>query len=111
MLEHAGAEVWSASSVAEALSVLSELTPDVLVTDFHLPDGDGCLLAAKIKTCMAERASIPIPIVALSGYSEDMVQEMGVKSAFQAYLVKPVDIEALINTVSQMTKRQAAFKL
>lgn len=41
--------VGEAGTVAEAVDALHRLTPDVLVTDVKLPDGDGIVLAEKAR--------------------------------------------------------------
>ncbi|HEX2810149.1 MAG TPA: response regulator transcription factor, partial [Kineosporiaceae bacterium] len=58
--------VGEAGSVAEALSALNRLTPDVVVTDVRLPDGDGIALAHQ-----ARQASPDLGVVVLTMYAGD----------------------------------------
>ena len=58
--------VGEAATVAEAVDALGRLTPDVLVTDVKLPDGDGIALAEK-----ARKSSPALGVVVLTMYAGD----------------------------------------
>src|SRR3954467_12257154 len=58
--------VGEAASVASAMDALDRLSPDVLVTDVKLPDGDGIALAQK-----ARQSDPELGIVVLTMYAGD----------------------------------------
>ena len=65
MLEDLGHRVLAATSSAEAMVLLSRVTPDLVITDFAMPQVTGLQLAGQI------RAGHPgIPIVLATGYAE-----------------------------------------
>lgn len=87
--ETAGFTVRAAASVAEALGVLGEVKPDVLIADYSLPDGTG---SALIESSVAAR---PRFCVLVTGFDERDV----VASGFDLVLTKPIAFEMLIEAV------------
>lgn len=87
--ETAGFTVRAAASVAEALAVLGEIAPDVLIADYSLPDGTGSTL---MQSCAAAR---PRLCVLVTGFHERDV----VASGFDLVLTKPVAFEMLVEAV------------
>ncbi len=87
--ETAGFTVRAAGTVAEALGVLGQVEPDVLVADYSLPDGTGSTL---MESCAAAR---PRFCVLVTGFNERDV----VASGFDLVLTKPVAFEALVEAV------------
>ena len=65
---------------------------DVLVTDFHLPDGDGIDVARAL--------GIPI-CLALTGSSADADTRRLTNEGFAAILVKPVVVSRLVSAIQQ----------
>lgn len=47
ILAQSGTEIQGAGSVAEAIGVLRVFAPDLLITDYGLPDANGCILVEK----------------------------------------------------------------
>jgi CheY-like chemotaxis protein len=70
-LEERGFTVESASNGAEALEVLTQLEPDLIVTDMQMPKMSGGELITALKS-KPETAGVPIIIVAsrASGFDE-----------------------------------------
>src|SRR4051812_4806621 len=58
--------VGEADSCGEAVRVIQHVTPDVLITDVGLPDGDGIALAARVRA-----ANQRMGIVVLTIYAGD----------------------------------------
>ncbi|MDA0975053.1 MAG: response regulator [Phycisphaerales bacterium] len=55
----------AARTGAEALACFDRETPDLVICDLHMPDGDGATLAECI------RASSAVPIILISGVREE----------------------------------------
>ena len=54
MLTRYGAEIRTAGSAAEAMSVFGQWLPDVLVSDIGMPEEDGYALIKKIRALPPE---------------------------------------------------------
>jgi len=67
MLESAAYQVMLAANGTEAMSMLCGTRPDLILTDFIMPEMDGIELTRRIK---ADRAFGGIPIVMTTGHSE-----------------------------------------
>ncbi|WP_337177385.1 response regulator [Paludisphaera sp.] len=80
--------VVAAADGAEALDVLDEARPDVILMDLGLPGMDGYALARRVR----ERAQDPKPLlVAVTGYGHEEARRMSREAGFDLHLVKPVD--------------------
>jgi len=75
--------VGEASSVAEALAALDDLSPEVLVTDVGLPDGDGISLVRR-----ARRSHPELGIVVLTMYTTDKELFAALESGASAFVGK-----------------------
>jgi CheY-like chemotaxis protein len=104
LLERCGAEVRAAGSATEALALIAELKPDVLVSDIGMPEQDGYELIAKVRGHEAglnER----IPAIALTAYArlEDRIRALN--AGFQVHVPKPIEPAELIAVVASLTGR------
>ncbi len=87
-----GFEVSTVHRGNDALTVAKARKPDVLLLDIGLPDLDGYQVAARFKSDATLKSVL---IIAISGYSPDMFPARS-KREFDHYLVKPVDLKALL---------------
>jgi DNA-binding NtrC family response regulator len=99
VLEAEGWEMISASSVAEALSILESITPELLLVDVKMPVHDGMYLMRKVRE---KRPGIPI--IVMSGYatSETIKEAEGLGAAI--FLPKPFTPDELADTLSSVAK-------
>jgi CheY-like chemotaxis protein len=104
MLERAGAKVTPASSSAEAMELLAQHRPDLIISDIAMPGEDGYALVRRVRSLSAE-AGGSTPAVALSAYSRDEDRQQALTAGFQAHVAKPVEpaglLEALLPWVPQ----------
>ena len=101
-LEIYGAQVMTATSVFDALTLVKQFKPDILISDIAMPEVDGYSLIRKFRTLDLPLRTIPA--IALTAIP---LQEGGVlafESGFQAYLVKPFDIENLVAEIVKLLK-------
>ena len=96
ILEEAGYDVVSAMDGVEALGLVREHQPDLLLTDVEMPRMDGYALAKAIKYA-EETAHLPVIICSSLGEATDL--ERGFDSGADDYLVKPVLPEELLTRV------------
>jgi len=71
ILEHAGHEVAEAGSGPEALKLVEERSPDVLLTDIVMPGMNGLTLAAH-----AHQIRPSMPVIFMSGFANQYADEL-----------------------------------
>ena len=106
VLEEYGANVTAVGSAAEVLQVLSELQPDILVSDIGMPETDGYALVRKIRSLELESVR-RTPAIALTAYAGDFDQQQALKSGFQAHIAKPFEPAQLAAIVAQFAQPSA----
>jgi two-component system phosphate regulon response regulator PhoB len=79
---------------------LEKGTPDLILLDIKLPDGNGLDLCKELKDGVDTKH---IPIIMLSGYHG---KETGAKCYPDAYIEKPFDLEHIQKTVSRILSRK-----
>jgi CheY-like chemotaxis protein len=96
LLEHAGHDVTTAATVAEALEVASRQSFDLVVSDLGLPDASGLDLMRTL------RDLYPMRGIALSGYgaAEDIAASR--EAGFDLHLTKPVDFARLLEAIDEV---------
>jgi PAS domain S-box-containing protein len=91
LLQLAGHELHEAADGLSGLDSVSRLRPDVVFADIGLPGIDGFELARRIRANEAGPR-----LVALTGYDHPDQRRRGAEAGFDAYLVKPVEVDALL---------------
>src|SRR5262245_10885836 len=109
VLAHAGAEVRSSSSAAEALAEIDRELPDVLVSDIGLPEQDGYDLIAQVRG-RADAASA-VPAVALTGYASERDRARVLAAGYQLHVAKPVEPDELAAAVAWVARRRRRWRL
>jgi two-component system CheB/CheR fusion protein len=100
MLQSFGAEVRTAGSVSEALTIFNVFKPDILVSDISMPVEDGYDL---IRTIREQKSTTPaIALTANAGH--DDIQRALV-AGFQHHLAKPVEANKLAVAIARLAKR------
>jgi PAS domain S-box-containing protein len=104
MLKKQGAEVTSASSSAEALSALGQISPDVVLSDIGMADEDGYELMRKVRALPAEGGGLT-PAIALTGYATRKDRERALSAGYQLHLAKPVEPADLVAAIARLSPR------
>ena len=104
VIEESGAKVIAVDSVIEALKVLEQLQPDVLVSDIGMPLEDGYTLIRKVRDLEAERGGL-LPAVALTAYVREEDCQSAIESGYQMHMSKPVDTTQLVMAVANLAGR------
>ena len=100
LLRMAGATVLCVASVAQAMDgVYHSFDPDVVLTDFSMPGADGLDLIREFRNAPSSRA-VAIPILILSGHSEDYWRERALEAGAADLLTKPFDPTLLIARIA-----------
>lgn len=93
-----------AVNAAEALKVLENTKPDLILMDINMPDMDGYTLTAKIKN-MPGFATVPILALTANVMRGD--KEKTLEAGCDGYIQKPLDIDQLIKEVERFLARSA----
>ena len=94
-------------SGADALACLEEFKPDIVMLDIAMPKMNGYELARQIR----ERAGYEqVPIVAITGLSQESDQELAREAGIDEYLIKPVSIADLLRSVSCYVDRKPGVR-
>ncbi len=105
VLEADGASVTTVASAAEALDILPQLQPDVLVCDIGMPEEDGYTLIRKVRVLSPDQGG-EVPAVALTAYADSEDRIRALEAGFQSHLPKPVDPDALVVAVAEVVKTE-----
>ncbi len=101
ILQEDGAEVTAVGCVDEALELLEDLKPDVLVSDIAMPGKDGYVLIRKVKELEVELGT-RIPAIALTAYARVEERREALLAGFQIHLTKPVKSTELVAAVASL---------
>ena len=104
VLSQCGAEVESAASAAEALEMLQECKPDVLVSDIGMPGEDGYTLMRKVRALEPEQGK-HIAAVALTAHARTEDRMRALSAGFQMHVPKPVEPSELVVVIASLTRR------
>jgi len=106
VLEQCGAIVKSASSGAEALTVLRAATPEalphVIVSDLGMPTEDGYQLIRRIRALSPDLGRIPA--VAVTGYATSEDVQRALDAGFQLHISKPMDPASFVAAVADLAR-------
>jgi DNA-binding response OmpR family regulator len=91
-----GYEVVTASNGVDALAMVKEEKPDVVILDVMMPLMDGFEVLAKLKE---DDATAAVPVIMLTGLSERSKIQKALVSGIHFYVVKPFEFEELIQKV------------
>jgi PAS domain S-box-containing protein len=103
-LVNSGAEVRTADSAAEGLSVLREWRPDVILSDIAMPSEDGYAFIRKVRKLSEEKGGT-IPAAALTAYVGSKERLKSIEAGYQAYITKPVEWSELLMIVASLAGR------
>ena len=101
-LTSAGYRVSTASDGEEALLLISEEAPDIIVLDWMLPNVSGIEVCRQIKSRTETRE---IPVIMLSARSEDHDKVRGLELGADDYVTKPYSVSELMARVRSQLRR------
>ena len=98
-IKETGASVSSTDQVNAALRIVKGRAVDVVMTDFHLKDGDASELVAGLEAYEESPG-----VVVLGAAGEEKMKELGKYACVQEVLTKPVDRTALQKSVENVAR-------
>ena len=99
-----GYSVRTARDGDEAVQVMREWPPDLLVTDLRMPNMDGLAL------CRHVRAKSELPIIVLSVRGEERTKVEALDAGADDYVTKPFSVNELLARVRAALRRAAAAR-
>ena len=96
-LTDAGYTVLTAENLAQAQDHLSRHTPDAIVLDIMLPDGNGLDFLKKLRTDGSR-----VPVIMLTAWNRNADIAGGLRAGANDYLGKPFDYEVLLARVEAL---------
>ncbi|MDB5107381.1 MAG: two-component hybrid sensor and regulator, partial [Candidatus Binatus sp.] len=104
ILSHAGAEVATAATAQEAIDLIDQRPPDVLVSDIGMPGEDGYQLMRKVRSRSAEQGG-QIPAIALTALARAEDRMKVLSAGYQMHVPKPVEPIELATVIASLMKR------
>jgi CheY-like chemotaxis protein len=96
LAEHAGGEAIVAASAEQALALIPQFEPRLIVLELTLPRMSGTLLARQLK---ADPATSHITLISTSAISRPDAQRIAFEAGCVAHIAKPVDVQTLLSTL------------
>ncbi|MCF1709719.1 phosphate regulon transcriptional regulator PhoB [Tabrizicola sp. J26] len=100
--EAEGFRVSQAGNGEEALILVEEVAPDVIVLDWMLPNVSGIEVCRRLKSRPETRG---VPIIMLSARSEEVDRVRGLETGADDYVTKPYSIVELLARVRAQLRR------
>ena len=97
ILEYAGAEVRSAPSAHDALTLMQVWRPAVLVSDIEMPNEDGYVFMRKVREL---GISPPIVAIAVTAHARPEHRVRALEAGFQWHLAKPIEPSELTSVIA-----------
>lgn len=106
-LEEYPYQIITAQDGQEGLSLARQEVPDLIISDFWMPEKDGVEMTADIKK---DRATSHIPIIMLTANATRDGKIEGLKTGADDYIVKPFDPEELQLKADNLLKQQERLR-
>ena len=99
-------EIWEAYDGQNALEILKEFEPDILLTDVRMPRLNGIELSFKIKELYPNCS-----IIFMSGFSDKEYLKSAIHLKAISYVEKPIDLEELENSIKSAVTETKKSKM
>ena len=98
VLQASGYRTLEATTGEQAVALVFEHRPDLVLMDIQLPDIDGVEALGRVR---ADDGFASVPILALTAQAMEGDRERFLAAGFDGYLSKPVDITEFVATVKR----------
>ena len=101
LMKRAGHEVVTAGDGEEALRVLAETKPDLMILDVMMPNKNGFEVCTDVR---ANPETADLPILMLSAKGREAEREKGLALGANAYITKPFSTHELVARVDELLR-------
>jgi two-component system, sensor histidine kinase and response regulator len=103
-LELYGAVVWAAATGEEAIRLVAEHKPDVVLMDCQMPGMDGLETTRRIRA--AEASGCHLPIIAVTAFATSTYRESCLAPGMMdRFLAKPINLPQLLQAIRDLRRR------
>jgi two-component system, NtrC family, response regulator HydG len=95
-LEKNGYKVTTAEKLSDSIAILKSSHPDLIITDFRLPDGTGLEVLN-----FSNNLPDPVPVILITNYSDIRIAVKAMKMGAVEYITKPINPDELLITVNE----------
>ena len=99
-----GADVKALMSTMDAIELLSQWKPNVLVSDIGMPDEDGYAFIGRVRSLHPDEGG-SVPAAALTAYARHEDKQRALAAGYQVHIEKPVDIDQMAEVISSLVNR------
>ncbi len=103
-LEHAGYSVMRALNAEQAMGMVRDILPDVVLLDWMLPGESGLGLARRLR---GDERTSGVPIILLTARGEEQDKVQGLESGADDYVTKPFSPRELVARIRAVLRRRA----
>jgi len=103
ILEKQGAKVTAVASGQEALTLIGESKPDVIISDVGMSGMDGYQMMRKLR--LEEAPTRRIPALALTAFARPEDRKRAILAGYQSHVAKPFDMAELVIVVAGLLGR------
>jgi PAS domain S-box-containing protein len=103
-----GATVLTAATAGEALSLVRDQRPDLMISDIGLPEMDGYDLIQNVRRQPSPGRDIPA--IALTAYARSEDRTRALRAGYQAHIAKPVEPNELLAMIASFVELTGARK-
>jgi CheY-like chemotaxis protein len=100
ILRQSSAQAVVVGSAREALATITNVHPDILISDLGMPEMDGYELLKNVRRLDPELRQLPVIAFTAATRYEDLASTR--RAGFQAHLAKPVDPGKLVKTIMEL---------
>ena len=104
MLARTRAHIVTAASAREALELIEDSPPDILISDIGMPEADGYSLIRQVRRLGEDRGG-KMPAIALTAYVREEDRAKMIAAGFTAHVPKPVEPAELIRVIGHISGR------
>ncbi|GAP99405.1 PAS domain S-box protein [Leptolyngbya sp. NIES-2104] len=106
ILSQEGATVLTFTSAIEALQVIAQSPPDVIVSDIGMPEMNGYDFIQHVRSLPIQQGA-QTPAIALTAFAQQPDHDRAIAAGYQAYLAKPVDPTEVVATIAHIQTSDA----
>lgn len=107
LLQDFNYRILEAQNGQEALDLALKESPDLVLTDFNLPDIDGTTLVRRLRT-LSEKMS-HIPMIMLTAHDKQHLYELAMAAGCTAFISKPANFAVLEKTIHRLLEESSEF--